>query len=157
VRAIELETVDAAPARVYEALTTREGIDAWWGRAVTGGSARGDVVELDHGLGAVMRMRVTEAVPGERVVWQCESEFTDPGNPATEWRGTRIAFELAPVGDAAERAWMRDRAGIGPGGTVLRFRHDGWPEGARWLGFCASAWGVTLAGLAASLASAPTR
>jgi uncharacterized protein YndB with AHSA1/START domain len=151
---IELETwVDAAPSAVYGALTTREGIDAWWGRALSGGAEPGDVVELDHGLGEPLRMRVVDAVPGERVVWLCESAFTDPGNPASEWRGTRIAFELEPVGDGPERAWLRERVGIGPGGTVMRFRHEGWPDGARWSSFCAAAWGATLEHLAGTLVS----
>ena len=153
-RAIDLETwIDAPRETVFDALTTRAGIDAWWGRALSGGSAPGDVVELDHGLGEPLRLEVLEALPAERVAWRCVSEFTEPGNPATEWLSTRIVFELAPVGDAPVHAWMRERAGMGAGGTVLRFRHDGWAEDARWFGFCACAWGETLAGLGESVVS----
>ena len=28
--------------------------------------------------------------------------------------------------------------------TVLRFRVTGWPDEARWYGFCNAAWGETL-------------
>jgi uncharacterized protein YndB with AHSA1/START domain len=147
-RAIELEIwIGADRETVFDALTTRDGLNAWWGEALSAAEP-GGVVAFDHGLGEPLRMRVVELVPGERIVWRCVTEYTDPGMPGTEWLGTRIAFDLVPVGDGPEHAWMRAKLGIGPEGTILRFRHDGWADEARWFGFCAEAWGVTLAGLA---------
>jgi uncharacterized protein YndB with AHSA1/START domain len=152
-RAIELETWIAADRdAVFGALTTREGLNAWWGEALNSAEP-GGVVEFDHDLGDILRMRVTELVRGERVAWRCLTEFTDPGLPGAEWLGTRITFDLEPVGDGPEHAWMRARTGIGPEGTILRLRHDGWADDARWFGFCANAWGVTLAGLAEACAA----
>jgi uncharacterized protein YndB with AHSA1/START domain len=152
-RAIELETWIAADRdTVFDTLTTREGLNAWWGEALAA-APLGEVVEFDHDLGDILRMRVTDLVPGERVGWRCITEFTDPGLPGTEWLGHRITFQLEPVGDGPEHAWMRERTGIGPNGTILRLRHEGWTDDARWFGFCANAWGVTLAGLAEACAA----
>ena len=51
--------INADPAQVFEALTTRAGLDAWWGRALEAEPRLGSVVEFDHGLGDPMRMEIT--------------------------------------------------------------------------------------------------
>lgn len=129
--------LDAAPEAVFAALTTKEGLDRWWGRVVAAERRIGSVVEFDHGLGAPLRMEITELVPNERVTWKCVSTFSDPSNPASEWNGQTFRFELAPRGIVELLGAKRDV-------TVLRLRVSGWPKQARWYGFCNTAWGQTL-------------
>ncbi|ODU02289.1 MAG: hypothetical protein ABS81_18035 [Pseudonocardia sp. SCN 72-86] len=51
-RAMHHEIWIEAPRKdVYAALTTRDGLDAWWGRAVVAEPEIGSVVEFDHGFG----------------------------------------------------------------------------------------------------------
>lgn len=119
--------------RVFDAITTREGIDGWWGPALAAEPKKGSVVELDHSLGDLFRFEVTELVPNERVVWTCVSAFDDPSNPASEWRGQRLTFELAPRQPEPLLGAARDV-------TVLRFTQT-WPDDARWRAFCTAAWG----------------
>jgi uncharacterized protein YndB with AHSA1/START domain len=129
--------IDAPPETVFAALTTKDGIDAWWGKVITAEPRAGTTVELDHGLGAPMLMEVTDLVPNRTVSWRCVSEFTDPTNPATEWRGHDLTFHIE---------WCEgiELLGHPHAVTVLRFEQRGWAPDARWRAFCNAAWGQTL-------------
>jgi uncharacterized protein YndB with AHSA1/START domain len=129
--------IGAAREKVFAALTTKDGLDGWWGKVIQAEPRVGAVVEFDHGLGAPLRMEITELVPDERLTWECISGFGDPSNPASEWTGQTFRFELAPRGHVELLGAKHDV-------TVLRLHVTGWPENARWYGFCNTAWGQTL-------------
>jgi len=137
--------INASRDTVFDAITRREGLDAWWGKAVSAEPKAGTLVEFDHGLGDLLQMRVTELVPGERMEWDCVSDFSDPANPASEWLGTRLRFDLAdgdPTGFApVDHGIKGDRV------TVVRFEHSGWADGARWLAYCSYGWALALQSL----------
>ena len=129
--------INAETDTVFEALTTKEGLDAWWGPVLNAEPSVGSVVEFDHGLGEPLRMEITELVPNERLAWKCVSAFSDPSNPASEWAGQTLVFELEPRHDV-------ELLGGTQNVTVLHFDNAGWPPEARWYGFCNAAWGETL-------------
>ncbi|MGY0236770.1 SRPBCC family protein [Longispora urticae] len=135
--------INADRPTVFAALTTTAGLDAWWGRAVRADPTVGSVTEFDHGLGAPLRMRVTDLVPDQRLEWRCLSDFTEPGNPASEWLGHRLVFALTTVrrGDVGP---LLAPLITGAQVTVLRFEHAGWTRAARWFPFCNTAWGHAL-------------
>ncbi len=54
--------IEAETETVFEALTIREGLDAWWGPVSTAEPRVGSIVEFDHGLGEPIRMEITELV-----------------------------------------------------------------------------------------------
>jgi uncharacterized protein YndB with AHSA1/START domain len=142
--------VKADRTQVFDAITRADGLDAWWGKVLHAEPEIGSVIEFDHGLGEPFRMRVVELVPGERLAWECLSDYEDAGNPASEWLGHRLVFNLRAAGDDHGSAWLAARlfgSDVGEGITILDFRHEGWSEDARWYAFCNSAWGVTLDGL----------
>lgn len=150
---IHLETWIKAPkSTVFRALTLQEGLNAWWGKCLSAEPAVGQLVAFDHGLGDPLNMRVTELAPDERLAWRCVSEFTEAANPASEWLGTTLAFDLRPGADDPALEWMGPRLGFDPHAagdlTILEFRHAGWPIPARWYAFCNAAWGATLGVLA---------
>src|SRR5579863_6984989 len=97
--------LQAAPARIYEAITTRDGIRSWWTDDAGAADKVGAVTEFgffDHSM--IFRMRVDELAAGARALWTCIA------GPA-EWIGTQVLFEIVP----------------GSGGTTrLRFTHSGW-------------------------------
>jgi hypothetical protein len=107
------------------------------------------VVEFDHGLGETVRMRIVSLTPARSVTWRCVSDFSDPSNPASEWLGHLLDFQLRRGPDDTTPPWLQDRLGISPtdGFTVLNFRHAGWHDDARWFGFCNSGWAAALAAL----------
>jgi uncharacterized protein YndB with AHSA1/START domain len=129
--------IEAATEHVFDALTTKQGLDRWWGPVITAEPRVGSVVEFDHGLGDPLRMEITDLVPNARVTWRCVSEFHDAKNPASEWTGQTLQFDLTPRTEV-ELLSRKQRA------TIVRLRVTGWPPNARWYGFCNSAWGQTL-------------
>jgi uncharacterized protein YndB with AHSA1/START domain len=63
--------IAAPPARVYEALTTTEGLSGWWTRIVEGDPTPGGTLRFFFGQPAPSAvMEVTESVPGGRVEWR---------------------------------------------------------------------------------------
>ena len=86
--------IDAQVAKVYQALSTAEGISTWWDKQTPTQTDRGLV--LAHNPGpehGVVQLRVIELIPNKRVEWECIS--THPkGSPASAWTGTHFIFEI---------------------------------------------------------------
>lgn len=116
-------TVNRGPREVFEAITD---VRSWWNADITGdATAVGD--EFVHHVPEKHRakIRVTDLIPGERVVWKVlENSFTfvDDEN---EWVDTEIRFELT------ESA----------GGTQVRFTHVGLVPTDECYDVCSVAWG----------------
>jgi hypothetical protein len=76
------------------------------------------------------RQKITELVPGRKVVWRVTgAELTSFGNKS-EWVGTDIVFEVARKG----------------GKTELRFTHVGLVPAFQCYGDCSGAWGELVGG-----------
>ena len=120
-------TAGATPEAVYAAVTDVRG---WWSGDIVGDTGRpGD--EFDYAYQDVhdCRIRVTEAVPGERVVWEVlENRFSFTEDPA-EWVGTRMVFAIEPQ----------------PAGTTLTFTHVGLVEEHECYGACVQGWDFYIA------------
>jgi uncharacterized protein YndB with AHSA1/START domain len=110
--------IDAPAARVYEALTTTEGLSAWW-TPTKGEAGPGGRVDF-----AFCAMDVTAAEPARLVRWRCT------GGPAS-WLGTEVTFRL-------ER--KRDQ-------TYVLFSHAGWREPDEFMHHCSTKWGTFLLSL----------
>ena len=148
---IHLESwVGAERDAVFQAITTRDGLDAWWGRALDAEALVGAVVVFDHGLGDLLRMEVVDLARPNRVAWRCLSDFSEPSNPASEWLGTTISFELRAGQDDPAAEWLGSKIGIDASAgefTIIDFRHSGWPSQSRWRPFCDWSWGQVLTDL----------
>lgn len=120
----------AAPqARVYEALTTKEGLSGWWTREVKGDPQLGGTLQFYFGgsePGAVME--VTALEPAHHVGWRCIGG-------ADEWVGTNFTFDLKSA----------------DGETVLLFTQAGWREPVEFMYHCSTKWAYFLLGLKAWL------
>lgn len=112
-------TIQASPARVYEALTTASGVRSWWTKDTTLEPAVGSVGEFRFKNGAhVHRLRVEELVPNTRVGWKTVS------SPHPEWLGTTFTWDITPAGS----------------GTELTFAQRGYDEAGECYGHCDTAW-----------------
>lgn len=95
-----------APAnKVYDAITTQEGLAGWWCRDTTAKPETGTVARFVFSPDYFKEMAITELQPLRLIRWTCTKGYE-------EWIGTRIAFELQPDGDT----------------TVLSFHHEGWTD-----------------------------
>jgi uncharacterized protein YndB with AHSA1/START domain len=120
--------------RVYEAITTLDGLAAWWTQDTTGGTDVGEVITFRFPQGG-FDMRVAELVPGRRVLW----EVVD-GPP--EWVGTTVSWDLHE-----QDGW-----------TIVLFAHAGWSEPVEFMHHCSTKWAtflMSLKGLVESGAGAP--
>jgi uncharacterized protein YndB with AHSA1/START domain len=97
--------VRVPPARVYEAVSSVEGLNEWWTRAASGTPAPDAEYELDFGPGYVWRAVVTKAEPPRAFELRLVEADAD-------WTDTIVGFELDGI----------------DGGTRVRFHHLGWPE-----------------------------
>ena len=129
-------TVDRTPDQVFDAINDVRG---WWMTTVDGDNrAVGD--EFSYRVPDVhfCRMRVTELVPGEKVVWQVVENRMTFIDDQSEWIGTEIRFELSGK----------------DGGTEVRFTHDGLVPSYECFDVCRNAWtfyvGDSLRSLAAT-------
>lgn len=114
--------IRAPPKRVYDALTTREGLSAWWTTDVRGQGTVG--ARLGFGFGsATTSMRVEALQPGQVVKWRCMA------GPA-EWVASTVEFHLEAEG----------------GHTLLRFIQAGHAAGD-FFGHCNTKWAFFLLSL----------
>ena len=112
-----LTTIDAASDAVFDALTTTDGLAAWWTSVSGVGSSGGELV-FTFGPGRYVVMRVDAAERGVGVRWTtlaCHFE---------DWVGTTLHFDLE----------------ASSGGTELRFRHEGLTPRLECYGDCKSGW-----------------
>ena len=118
------QTFDESPAEVFGAVLDPR---AWWGKDIEGGTETlGD--EFVYAVPGThrSRMRLTEVVPDERVVWLAVDNEITFIEDQREWDGTEVHFEIAP------------RTG---GGSELRFTHVGLTEEVECYEVCHKAWG----------------
>jgi hypothetical protein len=115
--------VDQSPAEVFAAVNNVRG---WWSEEIEGDTDR---------LGAEFTFhyqdlhrsthRITELVPGRRVVWHTTDSRINFVEDKTEWTGTDVVFEITRKGDQTE----------------LRFTHVGLVPAIACYGDCSGAWG----------------
>ncbi|WP_030264495.1 SRPBCC family protein [Streptomyces sp. NRRL B-24484] len=115
--------VTSSPEAVYTALTTVDGLASWWTEDTSGDSEVGGVVRFRF-LPGGFDMKVLEAKPAERVVW----EVVDGPE---EWLGTQVRFELKQEDDY----------------TIVLFRHQGWREPVEFMYHCSTKWASYLLSL----------
>ena len=97
--------IKADADRVFDAISTPEGLDRWWTLYSAGKPIDGAEYELWFGPELGWRARVTRAERPSRF----ELEMVEADQ---DWLGTRIGFEL------------EQQEGV----TQVRFHHSGWPR-----------------------------
>lgn len=115
--------------RVYEALSTIEGISNWWTNEVEGEEQQGGKIKFTFRavlgeLKGQMVMEVLALHPGTAVQWRC---VDGPG----EWVGTDITFDLSEQ----------------DGQTIILFGHRNWREAVEFMAHCSMKWAVFLLSL----------
>jgi len=83
-----------SPAEVYDAVTNPR---AWWSEGIQGSAAQvGDEFDYSYKDIHSCRVKITEAVPGEKVTWKVLDNYFNFVSDQNEWIGDEITFEIAP-------------------------------------------------------------
>jgi len=112
-----------SPDKVYEALTTIEGLSGWWTDDTTGTAEVGGVVQFRFPPGG-FDMEVVEQRPNESVEWKVV-------DGPEEWIGTTVNWQLHQDGDY----------------TIVMFRHQDWKEPVEFMHHCSTKWATYLMSL----------
>ena len=121
-------TVDQTPEEAFAAINNVRG---WWTGDIEGGTDQlGDEFTYRYEEVHYSKQKITEFIPGKKVVWlvvDAQLNFTED---KTEWKGTNITFEIAQKGDKIE----------------VTFTHRGLVPDFECYDNCSSAWGSLING-----------
>jgi uncharacterized protein YndB with AHSA1/START domain len=113
--------IRAPRARVFAAVSTPAGLDAWWTKRAGGTPAPGNEYELGFGPQYDWRAEVSRCEP--------EAEFELRITRAdADWTGTRVGFRLTDRGDT----------------TGVNFSHTGWPAANEHYRISCHCWALYL-------------
>jgi len=137
----------AAPAdKIYSAITSQEGLSAWWTPDVKAKAERDSIARFAFGPDYFKEMRITELAPPERVKWACVTGVD-------EWVGTTITFTLqtgdreALLNSHPEATDQIRQQRFGGEGAVVALAHDDWRDYTPMFAECNYTWGQFLRSL----------
>jgi activator of Hsp90 ATPase-like protein len=116
-------TVDQTPEEAFAAINNVRG---WWSGEIEGSTDKlGDVFTYRYEDVHYSKQKITELIPGKRVVWLVLDASLNFVKDKGEWKGTKITFEIAKKGDKTE----------------VRFTHVGLVPKYECFNVCSDAWG----------------
>jgi hypothetical protein len=126
-------TVDQTPQEAFAAINNVRG---WWSGEIEGGTGKlGDEFTYRYQDLHYSKQKLTELIPGKKVVWLVSDARLNFTKDKTEWTGTEITFEISEKG----------------GKTEIRFTHLGLVPEAECFNACSNAWGFYINGSLRSL------
>ena len=126
-------TVDQTPEEAFAAINNVRG---WWSGDIEGGTDKlGEVFTYRYEDVHFSKQKITEFIPGKKVVWLVLDSYLSFIEDKTEWNGTKVTFEIAKKGDKTE----------------VRFTHIGLVPDHECYGACSNAWGSYINGNLRSL------
>ncbi len=105
-----LHAVDiaAGPAAIFEAITTKDGLAAFWTSDCEVQATTGTVSRFGFPAAPVdLHMRVDRLEPSKSASWSCLGDFP-------HWAGTTVTWEITPASSGL--------------GSTVSFRQDGWGD-----------------------------
>ena len=97
--------INGSSRRVFEAVSTAEGLNSWWTKTCDGEPTQGGEYKLGFGPEYEWRAVVTQCVPDSSFELRLTKADSD-------WENSRVGFEMTEK----------------KGSTTVRFHHQGWPE-----------------------------
>jgi Activator of Hsp90 ATPase homolog 1-like protein len=115
-------TVDQTPQEAFAAITNVRG---WWSEDIEGGTDKpGDEFVFHYEDIHRSRQKITELVPGKKVVWHILDGYLKFTKDKTEWTGTDVVFDISRKGSK----------------TQIRFTHEGLVPAFECFEACSGGW-----------------
>lgn len=93
-------TVDQTPE---EALAAIQNVRGWWSEEIEGGTGKpGDEFTYRYKNVHHCKMKLTEVVPGKKVVWRVLDNYFNFTKDESEWKGTESLFKVTQKGGKTE-------------------------------------------------------
>ncbi len=109
-----------------EAFAAINHVRGWWSGEIDGGTNKvGDEFTYRYSNVHRSKQKITELVPGKKIVWQVLDSHLSSLKDPSEWNGTNIVFEI------------REKDGQ----TEVRFTHAGLAPQIECYGRRSNAWG----------------
>ena len=126
-------SVDQSPEEAFAAINNVRG---WWSEEIEGGTSKlGDEFTYRYKDVHSCRMKLIEVIPHKKAVWLVLDNYFNFTQDKTEWKGTKIIFEVCKKG----------------GKTEIRFTHVGLVPEYECFTVCSNAWGSYINGSLRSL------
>ncbi len=121
-------TVDQSPEAAFSAINNVRG---WWSEAIVGPTDTAGGT-FDYHFQDIHRctIRVSELIPGRKVVWHVLDNYFSFTGDETEWTGTTIIFAISETG----------------GKTEVRFTHEGLVPEYECYAACTDGWSTYIGG-----------
>ena len=126
-------SVDQSPEEAFAAIGNVRG---WWSEDIEGNTANpGDEWTYRYKDAHRCTMKLTEMLPNKRIVWLVVDNYFSFTEDRTEWKDTKIVFEISTQGNQTE----------------IRFTHEGLVPAYECFDVCSNAWGSYVNGSLRSL------
>jgi hypothetical protein len=121
-------SVDQNPDQVFDAINNVRG---WWSEEIEGRTDRSGA-EWTYRYKDVhnCKMKMIEFIPGQKVVWLVVDNHFNFTKDKTEWKGTKVIFEISKKGNKTE----------------VCFTHQGLVPEYECFNVCSDAWGSYIKG-----------
>ena len=114
--------VDQTPAAAFDAINNVRG---WWSEEIEGPTGKlNDEFSYQYEDVHRCKMKLTEVIPGKKVVWLVLDNYFKFTKDKTEWTGTKIIFEIDELDNK----------------TQIRFTHQGLVPEYECYEICRDAW-----------------
>jgi hypothetical protein len=92
--------VDQTPEEVFNAINNVRG---WWSEKIEGGTEKlNDEFTYHYKDAHISKMKLTEVIPNEKVVWLVMDNHFNFTKDKREWAGNKIVFEIRKKGNKTE-------------------------------------------------------
>ena len=126
-------TVDQSPQEAFDAIRNVRG---WWSEEITGSTDQlGDEFNYHYQDMHRCTMKLVELVPSRKVTWLVTDNFFSFTEDKTEWKNTKIVFDIAKKSTKTE----------------IHFTHEGLVPAYECYNVCSDAWGSYIRGSLKSL------
>lgn len=115
-------TVSQSPAQVFQAINNVRG---WWSEQIEGRTdALNEVFNYHYQDVHRCKMKIVEFIPDKKVVWLVEDNYFNFIRDQSEWKNTKISFEITKKDDQTELVFTH--IGLKPADECYDICSDSW-------------------------------